>query len=74
VEAIVLSILGGFIGVGLAVVAGVLISAFTTLTPVFTPGIILIALGVSTAVGVIFGIMPAMKAARKDPIEALRHD
>ncbi len=74
VEAIVLSLLGGFIGVALAVVGGVLISFFTTLTPAFTPGIILIALGVSTAVGVIFGIMPAMKAARRDPIEALRHD
>ena len=74
VEAIVLSLLGGFIGVALAVVSGVLISFFTTLTPAFTPGIILIALGISTAVGVIFGIMPAMKAARRDPIEALRHD
>lgn len=74
VEAIVLSILGGIIGVSSAVMIGVAIAAFTSFTPVFTPGAILVALGVSTVVGVVFGITPAMKAARKDPINALRHD
>ncbi|MEK7472061.1 MAG: ABC transporter permease [Patescibacteria group bacterium] len=74
VEAIVLSIMGGSIGVISAVVIGVGIAALTSLTPVFTPGIILVALGVSMVVGVVFGITPAMKAARKDPIDALRHD
>ncbi len=74
IEAIVLSILGGLIGIALAIIIGIAIAAWTSLTPAFTIQIILMSLGVSTAVGVIFGITPAMKAARKDPIEALRHD
>jgi len=74
VEAIMLSVLGGVIGVVVAIAIGVGIAFFTSLTPVFMPGTILVAIGVSTVVGIIFGITPAMKAASKDPIEALRHD
>jgi putative ABC transport system permease protein len=42
------------------------------ITPIFTPGAITLAVGVSAAVGIVFGIAPAIKAARKRPIQALK--
>ncbi|HZY42351.1 MAG TPA: ABC transporter permease [Anaerolineae bacterium] len=72
IEAIVLSLLGGGLGiigaVGMAKVAG----KYAKINPVFTPGSILLAVGVSAGVGIIFGIAPAIKAARKRPIQALK--
>ncbi|MGH7196976.1 MAG: ABC transporter permease [Candidatus Saccharimonadales bacterium] len=73
IEALVMSVVGGVLGIaagyGLAFFVGTLLG--------FMPGvtwqIIAIALAVSLAVGVIFGAWPAIKAARKDPIEALRY-
>ena len=72
VESSVLAGLGGFVGVVAAVVISQLVRAIfsvPTSTPFFS---ILIALFLSTAVGLFFGIYPAMRAARLDPIEALR--
>jgi putative ABC transport system permease protein len=72
IEAMVLSLIGGALGilaaVGLANVAGKL----AHIVPVFTPTSITLAVGVSAAVGIIFGIAPAIKAARKRPIQALK--
>jgi putative ABC transport system permease protein len=72
IEAVVISIIGGAIGIlvamGLATAAGKL----AKITPVFTPNAIILAVGVSAGVGVIFGIAPAIKAARKRPIQALK--
>ena len=72
VEAIVLSLAGGIIGVLLAIAVNFLIRIFTTLQPAVSLPVILISVGVSVLVGVIFGITPAVKAARKHPIDALR--
>ena len=74
VEAIVLSSFGGLLGMifGLGVTA--VISYAIGLPFVFSPGTILIAFVFSASVGVIFGYFPARKAARMDPIEALRHE
>jgi putative ABC transport system permease protein len=71
-EAIVLSVVGGLIGVALSGLANFLIRIMTDLQPVITLPVVLVATGVSLLVGVIFGVAPALKAARKDPIEALR--
>jgi len=73
-EAVVLSFVGGIIGLVLSVLANFLIRIFTNLEPAITLPVMLVAAGVSVAVGIIFGITPAIKAARKDPITALRYE
>ena len=74
IEAMVISVGGGVIGIGLAFITGSLLSLRLDITPVITVPILLLSFGVSTVVGVLFGIAPAVKAARKDPIEALRYE
>jgi putative ABC transport system permease protein len=74
VEAVVLSSLGGLIGIVLALTGSVWLSGFLRVPFVFKTGIVLVAFLFSAGVGVIFGYFPALKAARMDPIEALRHE
>jgi putative ABC transport system permease protein len=74
VEAVVLSCLGGLIGVALGLAAAVIGARGLAVPFVFNPGIVLISFVVSAAVGVIFGYFPARQAGQLDPIEALRHE
>lgn len=74
VEAVVLSSLGGLIGIALAVATSFGLASLLNMPAVFDPGIMLLAFLFSAAVGVIFGFFPARKAARLDPIEALRYE
>jgi len=74
VEAVTLSILGGFTGMALGLGGAAVIAKILGLPFVFVGSIILIAFVFSAAVGVIFGYFPARKAAQLDPIEALRHE
>ncbi len=74
VEAVVLSSFGGLIGIVLALTASVWLTGILRVPFVFNTGIVVIAFLFSAAVGVIFGYFPALKAARLDPIEALRHE
>ena len=74
VEAVVLSSLGGLIGILLALITSVVLADLMSIPFVFNPGIVALAFLFSAAVGVIFGFFPARKAARLDPIEALRHE
>lgn len=73
IEAALLSFVGGIIGVLLSLVMNFLLRVFTDLQPLVTWPIMVIAVGVSLAVGVLFGTAPALTAARKDPIQALRN-
>jgi putative ABC transport system permease protein len=74
VEAVVLSSFGGLIGIVLALTASIWLAGVLRVPFVFNAGIVIIAFLFSAAVGVIFGYFPALKAARLDPIEALRHE
>jgi putative ABC transport system permease protein len=74
VEAVVLSSFGGIIGIMLAVAASIGLASLMDMPLVLSPGIMLLAFLFSAAVGVIFGFFPARKAARQNPIEALRYE
>jgi ABC-type antimicrobial peptide transport system permease subunit len=71
-EALVISVLGGFVGLGLGVTAAVVAARLGDWPLVVSLGSVLLAVGVSTAVGVLFGAYPARRAARLDPTVALR--
>ncbi|HPD95054.1 MAG: ABC transporter permease [Bacteroidales bacterium] len=73
-EAILISVTGGLIGVVLGIVLSKLITHFAGILTIVSPASILVAFGVSAAVGVIFGLSPAKRAAEKDPIESLRYE
>jgi len=74
VEAIILSGLGGVLGWALGAVAAQVISKVGKMTVVISLGTVGLALGFSLAVGLFFGIYPARKASRMDPIQALHFE
>jgi len=74
VEAIILSGLGGLLGWGMGVVAARLISVLGNMPVSINLGTVGLALGFSVAIGLFFGIYPARKGARMDPIQALRYE
>jgi len=74
IEAVVLSSFGGLFGIILGLLAAAAGAHILGMPFIFNPGIAATAVVFSAAVGVIFGYFPARKAARLDPIEALRHE
>jgi putative ABC transport system permease protein len=74
IEAVAIALAGGVAGVLLGLVASVVISRTLQWATIVSPGAVIIAFGVSAAVGVFFGWYPARRAAQLDPIEALRRE
>jgi putative ABC transport system permease protein len=74
IEAVVLAALGGVVGLLLALLASVGLSMLMNIPFVFGLGINLMAFAFSAAIGVVFGFVPARRAARLNPIDALRHE
>jgi putative ABC transport system permease protein len=76
VEALVMSMLGGVIGLllGYGTAMGIKAAFSQYITPIVTPSAVLLAIGFSAAVGLFFGIYPAQRAARLNPIQALRYE
>ncbi len=74
IEAVVLSAFGGLIGIVIAMAASAALAAALDVPFMLDPGVIALAFAFAAAVGVVFGYFPARKAARLDPIEALRYE
>lgn len=74
VEATLLSLVGGMLGIGIAYFIDVAIRTLTDMTPIITWQTVVLATGVSLSIGIVFGTIPALKAAYKDPIDALRSE
>lgn len=74
VEAVVLSLFGGISGIALGLGVAYAVSGLMSLPFTVDPTIVALAFGVSALIGIAFGYFPARRAARLDPIEALRHE
>jgi putative ABC transport system permease protein len=74
IEAIVISVTGGLIGIGLGVVSSLLITALLSWPTLISESSIVLSFLVCAVTGVFFGYYPALKASRLDPIEALRYE
>lgn len=72
IEGLVLTIGGGFIGIIASLLIFGFLRLYTGLHPVITPLVMILAVAIAIVVGLIFSVAPALKAARKDPIDALR--
>jgi putative ABC transport system permease protein len=72
IEAVILSTIGGIIGIAIGVGSFIPIGRFTPLQPAASFSATLLAVGVSSSIGLFFGIVPARQAAKLDPIAALR--
>jgi putative ABC transport system permease protein len=73
-ESVVLSIFGGVVGTILGVAVALTVSAYTPIPAAVEAWSVALGIGVTAAVGLFFGLYPAMRAARLDPIEALRRE
>ena len=73
-ETLILTLCGGVLGMGVGAIVPALVTYFGQMRTVITPASLIMAFGISAAVGIAFGIYPAYRAANMDPIESLRHE
>jgi putative ABC transport system permease protein len=74
IEAAFLSLAGGTLGVAIGIVAATLVSSLARWPTLVQPGAVALALGFASAIGLFFGWYPARRAARLDPVDALRYE
>ena len=74
VESITLTTVGGLVGIGFGLLLPHVVSLFLDIEPIITAMMILLPLGMAVSVGLVAGLYPAIRAARLDPIVALRHE
>lgn len=74
VESIILTVIGGVLGIGIGVGGALVVGSFVSIDPIFTKTMIIIAVSISTLIGVIFGVVPARKASMLNPIDALHNE
>jgi putative ABC transport system permease protein len=73
-EAVIISVIGGLIGILLGVIIAKTITQFTGIQTIISLSSIFISFGVSASIGIIFGYMPAKRAAMQDPVSSLRYE
>ncbi len=74
IETVVLSISGGLLGIVLGSAIPFVVEAMSSMKTIITPSSLILSFGISVAVGIVFGLYPARRAAMMDPIEALRRE
>ncbi|MFD2131407.1 ABC transporter permease [Pseudogracilibacillus auburnensis] len=74
IEAMTITLLGGLIGIGIAMLVTIIVSQFLPFTAVVSPIVVMIGASFSALIGIVFGILPANKASKLSPIDALRHE
>lgn len=74
IESVVLTVVGALIGIGFAWITAFVVGKYSPLQPLITTQTILIAVAMGVVAGIVFGIFPAARAARKDPVRALKYE